>query len=85
MKRNIHSKIITLGLLSLSISTLNLSGCASMSSNEATGTVIGGVSGAAIGGAISHNAAGAGIGAVAGGLIGNAVGRSTDSNSYNDY
>lgn len=85
MKYHIQTKMITLSLLTIVTSSLTLSGCASMGSNEATGTVLGGVTGAAIGGAVSHNAAGAGIGAVAGGLVGNAVGRGADNNSYNDY
>lgn len=76
---------IALGAIVLSLLTLTLNGCASMGPNEATGTAIGGVAGAAIGGAVSHSAGGAAVGAVAGGVIGNAVGRQADTNSYNDY
>jgi hypothetical protein len=81
MKINLNA----LALIGISLSTLLLNGCASMGPNESTGTLIGGVSGAAIGGAVSRNAVGAGVGAVAGGLVGNAIGRSADANVYNDY
>lgn len=85
MKIKIPSTLNSLLLVGITASTLMLSGCAGMGSNESAGTAVGGITGAAIGGAVSHNAVGAGVGAVAGGLIGNAVGRSADGNVYNDY
>ncbi len=85
MKINSRFTLKSVVLVGLSLSALMLSACASMSPNEGTGTVLGGVTGAAIGGAVSHNAVGAGVGAVAGGLVGNAIGRSSDANVYNDY
>lgn len=87
MKLKIQSNaiVLALSLIACGVFTLTLNGCASMGPNETTGTVIGGVSGAALGGAIGQNALGAGVGAVAGGVIGSAVGRQADNNSYNDY
>ncbi len=43
-----------------------------------TGTIVGGVGGAAIGGLATHSVVGAVVGGVAGGLIGNSVDRSQD-------
>jgi outer membrane lipoprotein SlyB len=46
-----------------------------------TGTAVGAVGGAAIGGLASHSVVGAVVGGVAGGLAGNAIARSNDCNS----
>jgi len=48
--------------------------------DHTTGTVLGALGGAAIGGAASHDAGGAVAGAVVGGLAGNAIARSEDCN-----
>lgn len=64
--------------IALSASTFGLMGCAPMSQNEATGTVLGAAGGAVVGGALSRSAGGAVVGGLAGGVIGNAVGRSMD-------
>jgi hypothetical protein len=45
-----------------------------------TGTAVGAVGGAAIGGLASHSVVGAVVGGVAGGLAGNAIARSSDCN-----
>ena len=45
-----------------------------------TGTTVGAVGGAAIGGLASHSIVGAVVGGVAGGLAGNAIARSSDCN-----
>jgi hypothetical protein len=47
-----------------------------------TGTVLGAVGGAAIGGLASHSIVGAAVGGVAGGLAGNAIARSNDCNRH---
>ena len=46
--------------------------------NHDTGTIVGGVGGAAIGGLASHNVGGAVVGGVVGALAGNAIDRSQD-------
>ena len=48
--------------------------------NHDTGTTVGAVGGAAIGGLASHSIVGAVVGGVAGGLAGNAIARSNDCN-----
>lgn len=53
--------------------------------DHTTGTVIGAVGGAAIGGVASHNAGGAVVGGVLGGLAGNAIARSEDCNRQAQY
>jgi hypothetical protein len=53
--------------------------------DHTTGTVLGAVGGAAIGGAVSHDAGGAIAGAVVGGLAGNAIARSQDCNRQTGY
>lgn len=50
-----------------------------------TGTALGAVGGAAIGGLASHSIVGAAIGGVAGGLAGNAIARSNDCNRRTAY
>lgn len=50
-----------------------------------TGTALGAVGGAAIGGLASHSVAGAVIGGVAGGFAGNAIARSSDCNHHRAY
>ncbi len=45
-------------------------------SSAATGTIVGGVGGALIGGAISHNAGGAFLGGLGGAVVGHEIGRS---------
>lgn len=52
--------------------------------DHTTGTVLGAVGGAAIGGAASHNAGGAVAGAVVGGLAGNAIARAQDCDRRSD-
>ena len=48
--------------------------------NHDTGTAVGAVGGAAIGGLASHSIVGAVVGGVAGGLVGNFIARSNDCN-----
>jgi hypothetical protein len=48
--------------------------------DHSTGTVVGAVGGAAIGGVATHNVGGAVVGGVLGGLAGNAIARSEDCN-----
>jgi hypothetical protein len=50
-----------------------------------TGTVVGAVGGAAIGGVASHNVGGAVVGGVLGALAGNAISRSEDCNRQTQY
>lgn len=53
--------------------------------NHDTGTAVGAVGGAAIGGLASHSIVGAVVGGVAGGLAGNAIARSNDCNRRTAY
>jgi uncharacterized protein YcfJ len=50
-----------------------------------TGTALGAVGGAAIGGLASHSVGGAIVGGVAGGFAGNAIARSSDCNHHREY
>jgi hypothetical protein len=50
-----------------------------------TGTALGAVGGAAIGGMASHSVGGAVIGGVAGGFAGNAIARNNDCNRHERY
>ena len=50
-----------------------------------TGTALGAVGGAAIGGLASHSVGGAVVGGVAGGFAGNAIARSNDCNRHERY
>jgi hypothetical protein len=76
MKRLIP--ITAAALLALGAGTLSASADACSGRSHDTGTALGAVGGAAIGGLASHNLGGAVIGGVAGGLAGNAIARSQD-------
>lgn len=71
-------KMILAGIL---VSTLALSGCATMGPKEGAGSVVGGVGGAVIGsqfGGGTGRVVGTAVGAIAGMLIGQDIGRSLD-------
>jgi hypothetical protein len=73
-------KIVAAGLLALFAGTgTSLADSCSGHSHD-TGTALGAVGGAAIGGLASHSIGGAIIGGVAGGFAGNAIARSSDCN-----
>ena len=67
-------------LIALGAGTLSASADACSGRSHDTGTALGALGGAAIGGLASHNLAGAAIGGVAGGFAGNAIARSQDCN-----
>ena len=50
-----------------------------------TGTALGAIGGAAMGGLASHSVGGAVVGGVAGGFAGNAIARSNDCNRHERY
>ena len=76
MKRLIP--IAAAAAIALGAGTLSASADACSGRSHDTGTALGAVGGAAIGGLASHNLGGAVIGGVAGGLAGNAIARSQD-------
>ena len=73
-------KIIAAAALLSSLGTVSAYADGCSGRNHDTGTAVGAVGGAAVGGLASHSIVGAVIGGVAGGLIGNSVARSNDCN-----
>jgi len=78
MKRLIP--IAAAAAIALCAGTLTASADACSGRSHDTGTALGAVGGAAIGGLATHNIGGAVIGGVAGGFAGNAIARSQDCN-----
>jgi surface antigen len=76
--RNAMKRVLVVPLIPI----LVLAGCAGAGPKESGGTVVGGATGALIGGQFGHGAGrlvGVAIGAVAGGLIGGEIGRALDA------
>jgi uncharacterized protein YcfJ len=75
-------KIVAAALLVLGagVGTAQADACSGHSHD--TGTALGAVGGAAIGGLASHSVVGALVGGVAGGFAGNAIARSSDCNHH---
>jgi hypothetical protein len=76
-------KLATLACLISILGTGSVLADACSGRDHTTGTVLGAVGGAAIGGVASNNAGGAVVGAVVGGLAGNAIARSQDCDGQN--
>ena len=75
-------------LITLTLTSIVLGGCANMGPAEETGTIVGGVAGAAIGSQVGHGGGrvvSAGVGAATGAIVGGAVGRSVDSDRRTNY
>lgn len=72
--------IAAAALIALGAGTVSASADACSGRSHDTGTALGALGGAAIGGLASHNLTGAAIGGVAGGFAGNAIARSQDCN-----
>ena len=71
-------KIVAVAALALSAGSVSAYADSCSGHGHDTGTAVGAVGGAAIGGLASHSIVGAVVGGVAGGLIGNSVARSND-------
>jgi hypothetical protein len=75
----------------LMATAISLMGCYSALADDCsgldhtTGTVVGGIGGAAVGGVASHNATGAIVGGLVGALAGNAIARSQDCDRQVQY
>ena len=77
------TSVAVISLLTIAASgTAYADGCSGR--DHSTGTVVGAVGGAAIGGVATHNVGGAVAGGVIGGLAGNAIARSDDCNRQVD-
>jgi uncharacterized protein YcfJ len=77
---NSFGKIVAATALLTSFGTVSAYADSCSGRNHDSGTAVGAVGGAAIGGLASHSIVGAVVGGVAGGLAGNAISRSNDCN-----
>jgi len=73
-------RILAAAALALTAGTVSAYADGCSGHGHDTGTAVGAVGGAAIGGLASHSIVGAVVGGVAGGLAGNAIARSNDCN-----
>jgi hypothetical protein len=86
MMKNLALKRLALaGAAALALGTGPAFADACSGHSHDTGTALGAVGGAAIGGLASHSVGGAIIGGVAGGFAGNAIARSSDCNHHREY
>lgn len=84
MKR--FSRILAVASLAFSVTTVGAFADACSGRSHPEGTILGGVGGGVIGGAVTHGSAGGVIGgAVLGGLAGNAIARDRDCHRYRYY
>lgn len=84
--RNLAMKSLALaGMAVIALGTVPAFADACSGHSHDTGTALGAVGGAAIGGMASHSVGGAIVGGVAGGFAGNAIARSGDCNHRSHY
>lgn len=82
---NSLGKLVAAAALMSSFGTVSAYADSCSGRNHDTGTAVGAVGGAAIGGLASHSIVGAVVGGVAGGLVGNSIARSNDCSRRTAY